>query len=160
MNIAIYPGSFDPITNGHVDIINRASLLFDKVIISVSKISDEKTYTFNIDERMTFIIRSIKHLNNVEVKIFDELLIKYVKKLNANIILRGLRALSDFELEFKMALMNRKLDDDIDTLFLMPDQKYTHISSSLIKEVALLGGCISEYVPEVVESALKKKYEK
>ena len=160
MNIAIYPGSFDPITNGHVDIINRASLLFDKVIISVSKISDEKTYTFDIDERMTFIIRSIKHLNNVEVKIFDELLIKYVKKLNANIILRGLRALSDFELEFKMALMNRKLDEDIDTLFLMPDQKYTHISSSLIKEVALLGGSISEYVPEVVESALKKKYEK
>ena len=160
MNIAIYPGSFDPITNGHVDIINRASLLFDKVIISVSKISDEKTYTFDIDERMTFIIRSIKHLDNVEVKIFDELLIKYVKKLNANIILRGLRALSDFELEFKMALMNRKLDEDIDTLFLMPDQKYTHISSSLIKEVALLGGSISEYVPEVVESALKKKYEK
>ena len=160
MNIAIYPGSFDPITKGHVDIINRASLLFDKVIISVSKISDEKTYTFDIDERMTFIIRSIKHLNNVEVKIFDELLIKHVKKLNANIILRGLRALSDFELEFKMALMNRKLDENIDTLFLMPDQKYTHISSSLIKEVALLGGSISEYVPEVVESALKKKYEK
>ena len=160
MNIAIYPGSFDPITNGHIDIINRASLLFDKVIISVSKISDEKKYTFDIDERMTFIVRSIKHLNNVEVKIFDELLIKHVKKLNANIILRGLRALSDFELEFKMALMNRKLDEDIDTLFLMPDQKYTHISSSLIKEVASLSGSISEYVPEVVESALKKKYGK
>ena len=160
MNIAIYPGSFDPITNGHIDIINRASLLFDRVIISVSKISDEKKYTFDIDERMTFLITSVKHLNNVEVKIFDELLIKHVKKLNANIILRGLRALSDFELEFKMALMNRKLDEDIDTLFLMPDQKYTHISSSLIKEVASLSGSISEYVPEVVESALKKKYEK
>ena len=158
MNIAIYPGSFDPITNGHVDIINRASLLFDKVIISVSKISDEKAYTFDIDKRMTFIVRSIKHLNNVEVQIFDELLIKHVKKLNANIILRGLRALSDFELEFKMALMNRKLDSDITTVFLMPHQKYIHISSSLVKEVASLGGDISSYVPKHINLLLKDKY--
>ena len=157
-NIAIYPGSFDPVTNGHIDLINRSSKLFSKIIVAVSDISVNKKYLFNSKERMELINESINHLNNVEVTIFDNLLIDYAQKCEANIIIRGLRAISDFENEFQMSLMNKKLDNNIDTVFLMPDEKYSYISSSIVKEVASLGGNIKDYVPNSVLKALNKKY--
>jgi len=157
-NIAIYPGSFDPVTNGHIDLINRSSKLFSKLIVAVSNVSVNKKYLFNSKERMELINKNINHLNNVEVTVFDNLLIDYANKCNANIIIRGLRALSDFEYEFQMSLMNRKLDSNIDTVFLMPDEKYTYISSSIVKEVLSLGGNIHDYVPASVLKALDKKY--
>ena len=157
-NIAIYPGSFDPVTNGHIDLINRSSKLFSKLIVAVSNVSVNKKYLFNSKERMELINKNINHLNNVQVTVFDNLLIDYANKCNANIIIRGLRALSDFEYEFQMSLMNRKLDNNIDTVFLMPDEKYTYISSSIVKEVLSLGGNIKDYVPASVLKALDKKY--
>ena len=158
LNIAIYPGSFDPVTNGHIDLINRSSKLFSKIIVAVSDNSVNKKYLFNCKERMKLINENINHLNNVEVTIFDNLLIDYAQKCKANIIIRGLRAISDFENEFQMSLMNKKLDHNIDTIFLMPDEKYTYISSSIVKEVASLGGNIKDYVPNSVLKALNKKY--
>ena len=159
LNTAIYPGSFDPITNGHIDIINRSASLFDKVIVSISKESMSKNYLFDDLERLNLVKENINHLNNIEVTIFDELLVNYAKKMNANIIIRGLRAFSDFESEFQMSLMNRKMNASINTLFLMPHEKYTHISSSIVKEVSLLGGNVSDYVPESVLLALSHKNE-
>tara|TARA_B100000029_G_scaffold233444_1_gene230740 strand:+ start:124 stop:606 length:483 start_codon:yes stop_codon:yes gene_type:complete len=159
MKIAIYPGSFDPITNGHIDIINRASSIFDKIIISITNNNPNKNSFFSVNERVDMITKSIKLYSNVEVKIFDGLLIDFAKDLKATSIIRGLRALSDFEYEFQMALMNRNLNEKVSTVFLMPHQKYTHISSSLIKEVASLGGDVSNYVPNYVMDILKLKYE-
>ncbi len=158
LNIAIYPGSFDPITNGHLDIIDRSSKLFDKVIIGVSKTSKSKKYLFSDEERLNLIADNIKNLVNVEVVIFDGLLVEYAQKMNINIIIRGLRAFSDFELEFQMSLMNRKLNNNINTVFLMPHEKYTHVSSSIVKEVASLGGNVKDYVPNSVFLALNNKY--
>ncbi len=157
-NIAIYPGSFDPVTNGHIDLINRSSKLFSKLIVAVSDSSVNKKYLFNAQERMELISQNINYLDNVEVTIFDNLLIDYANQCNANIIVRGLRAISDFEYEFQMSLMNKKLDNNIDTVFLMPDEKYTYISSSIVKEVLSLGGNIKDYVPQSVLEALDKKY--
>ena len=157
-NIAIYPGSFDPVTNGHIDLINRSSKLFSKVIVAVSDESVSKKYLFNSNERVKLISENISHLDNIEVATFDNLLIDYANQCNANIIIRGLRAISDFEYEFQMSLMNKKLDNNIDTIFLMPDEKYTYISSSLVKEISLLGGNIKDYVPDSVLKALDKKY--
>ena len=158
LNIAIYPGSFDPITNGHLDLINRSSKLFDKLIVAISNKSVNKKYLFSSDERMQLIRDNTNHLKNVEVTIFNNLLIDYTNQCNANIIIRGLRALSDFESEFQMSLMNRKLDDNVETIFLMPHEKYTYISSSIIKEVLSLGGDVDDYVPQSVLKALNKKY--
>jgi len=157
-NIAIYPGSFDPVTNGHIDLINRSSKLFSKVIVAVSDESVNKKYLFNSNERVKLISENISHLDNIEVATFDNLLIDYANQCNANIIIRGLRAISDFEYEFQMSLMNKKLDNNIDTIFLMPDEKYTYISSSLVKEISLLGGNIKDYVPNSVLKALDQKY--
>ena len=159
LNTAIYPGSFDPITNGHLDIINRSSKLFDQLIIGVSKESASKDYLFDNYERMLLIKENTNHLNNVKVITFDQLLVDYAQKMNINIIIRGLRAFSDFESEFQMSLLNRKLNADINTVFLMPHEKYTHISSSIIKEVSSLGGNVSDYVPDSVLLALNNKYE-
>jgi len=158
LNIAIYPGSFDPITNGHIDIINRSSTLFDKLVVAISKKSIDKNYLFNDKERFDLITENISHLNNVSVSIFDELLIDYAYTNKANIIVKGLRAFSDFESEFQMSLMNRKLNNKINTIFMMPHEKYTHISSSIIKEIVSLNGDVSEYVPKSVLLALNKKY--
>ena len=158
LNIAIYPGSFDPITNGHIDIIHRSSMLFDNVIVAISKESFNKNYLFTVNERLNLIKENVSDMSNVSVSIFDGLLVDYAIKNNANIVIRGLRAFSDFESEFQMSLMNRKLNYEINTIFMMPHEKYTHISSSIIKEVSSLGGNIAEYVPESVLLALNKKY--
>ena len=158
MKIAIYPGTFDPITNGHLDIIERSSLIFDKVIVAVLASSNNKNIVFNQQERLSLVDESISAFGNVEAEVFNELLVKYIKSKNATAIIRGLRAISDFEYEFQMALMNRHLDSNINTVFLMPHQKYIHISSSLVKEVSSLGGNISSYVPSHVQKMLNKKY--
>ncbi|MAV58943.1 MAG: pantetheine-phosphate adenylyltransferase [Candidatus Marinimicrobia bacterium] len=160
LNIAIYPGSFDPITNGHLDIISRSSKLFDKVIIGISKSSNSKDYLFSDEERLQLASNSTKHIDNVEPIVFDGLLVDFALKNNINVIIRGLRAFSDFESEFQMSLMNRKLNSEITTIFMMPHEKYTHISSSIVKEVFSLEGDISDYVSDPVLKALNLKYEK
>jgi pantetheine-phosphate adenylyltransferase len=156
MKIAIYPGSYDPITNGHLDIIERSSKLFDKIIVAVARNAEKGSALFSESERIAMINQSIIHLNNIEVDSFNGLLVNYAADKSANAIIRGLRALSDFEFEFKMALMNRSLNEEISTVFMMPHEKYTHISSSLVKEVASLGGDVSAYVPHHVECALQE----
>ena len=156
MKIAIYPGSYDPITNGHLDIIERSSKLFDKIIVAVARNGEKGSALFSESERIAMINQSIIHLNNIEVDSFNGLLVNYAADKSANAIIRGLRALSDFEFEFKMALMNRSLNEEISTVFMMPHEKYTHISSSLVKEVASLGGDVSAYVPHHVECALQE----
>tara|TARA_B000000532_G_scaffold219145_1_gene192869 strand:- start:796 stop:1290 length:495 start_codon:yes stop_codon:yes gene_type:complete len=160
INIAVYPGSFDPITNGHLDVISRSSKLFDKVIVGISKSSNSKNYLFTDKERLELVNDCTKHLNNVEPIVFEGLLVDFAKNNKINLIIRGLRAFSDFESEFQMSLMNRKLNADVTTIFLMPHEKYTHISSSIVKEVFSLKGNISDYVSDVVLEALTKKYEK
>ena len=154
--IAIYPGTFDPITNGHYDIIKRSSILFDELIIAITNDSN-KNVMFSISERTKMVKKIVKGQNNIRVKQFNGLLMNYAESEHANVIIRGLRVLSDFEYEFKMAMMNRSLNDTIDTLFLMPNRKYVHISSSLIKEVAALGGNISDYVSPIILKEIYKK---
>ena len=159
MKTAIYPGTFDPITNGHLDIIQRAVNLFDKVIVSVALNSEKREALFSEEERTNLIMQSVSEIPSVEVDTFRGLMVEHAIKHSANAAIRGLRVLSDFEFEFKMALMNRSLNEEIITVFLMPHAKYTHISSSMVREVASLGGDISEYVPTCVNQALRKKYE-
>ena len=158
MKTAIYPGTFDPITNGHLDIIERTVHLFDKVIVSVARNSDKGMALFTEEERTTLIRQSILEMPSVEVDSFDGLMVDHAVKHSAHAAIRGLRVLSDFEFEFKMALMNRSLNEEISTVFLMPHAKYTHISSSMIREVASLSGDVSAYVPVHVNQALRKKY--
>ena len=156
MKKAIYPGNFDPITLGHIDIIKRSALTFDHLIIGVS-IDNNKKNLFNIEEKVEMITKSTSEIKNIEIKTFEGLLMNFAKEENAIAVVRGLRVLSDFENEFKMALMNRGLNDDISTFFLMPHEKFTHISSSLVKEVALHGGDIKKYVPDIVHKNLLQK---
>lgn len=156
MRVAIYPGTFDPVTNGHLDIIKRAVLLFDQVIISVAR-ENYKNNLFTLAERMDLMTKVTKGMEGVVVDSFAGLTVDYCREKGANAIIRGLRAVSDFDYEFQMALMNRKLDNRIDTVFLMTDQKYSYISSSIIKQIAQLNGCIKGLVPEEVLSALTKK---
>ena len=158
MKIAIYPGSFDPITNGHLDIIERAVHLFDKVIVTVARNAEKSSSLFSHEERMSLIAKAVSELENIEVDSFEGLMVDHAVKHGAVAAIRGLRALSDFEFEFKMALMNRNLNEDISTVFLMPHEKYTHISSSMVREVASLGGNVKNYVPNHVDEALKRKY--
>ena len=155
---AIYPGTFDPITNGHHDIIKRSSILFDELIIAVTDDNNKKAM-FDIPERIEMVENIVQGETNIKVEQFNGLLMNYAESKNVSVIIRGLRVLSDFEYEFKMAMMNRSLNDTIDTLFLMPNRKYVHISSSLIKEVALLGGNISDYVSDAVLENIHKKVE-
>ena len=150
MKKAIYPGSFDPITNGHLDIIERTSKIFDHVTVAVAKNNKKNKFLFSDIKRKKFIEQSIKHLKNVDVKLFDGLLINFVIAEKSNIIIRGLRVLSDFEYEFRMALMNRNMNEAITTLFMMPHENYTHVSSSIIKEIATLNGKIDNYVPKEI----------
>ncbi len=156
MKLAVYPGSFDPLTNGHVDIIERGTRLFDKIIVAIL-VNVEKSPLFSMQERVEIVREVFKGRPNVEVDTFDGLLVDYVAKREADVIVRGLRALSDFETEFQMALMNRRLSPDVETVFMMPAEQYTYISSRLIKEVFSLGGQVGGLVPDIVERRLSEK---
>ena len=153
--IAIYPGTFDPITNGHTDLVHRACQLFDKLIVAVAE-NAEKTPFFNLDERIDLARNSMSQHDNVEVCGFNSLLVEFMREKNATVILRGLRAVSDFEYEFQLASMNRHLRDDIETVFLTPAEQYSYISSSLVREIAKLGGDISPFVPSNVVAAINR----
>jgi len=156
MKTAIYPGSFDPLTHGHLDIIERSSKLFDEVIVAILINIDKKTL-FTIEERVELIKKVVEPYKNVKVESFDGLLIDYVNQKNSNIIIKGLRALSDFDYEFQMALMNHKLDSNIETVFMMTNAKYSYVSSSSIKQVAKFGGCLEGLVPDLIIPSLIKK---
>jgi len=157
MRTVIYPGSFDPLTNGHLDVIQRATKLFDKVIVAVAR-SESKHPLFNLEERLEMVSRAVRHLPHVEPDSFDGLLIEYVERRSAQAVIRGLRAVSDFEFEFQLALMNRKLNERIETIFMMPKDTYTFLSSRIVKEIASLGGDVSAFVPTHVRTALKGKF--
>jgi pantetheine-phosphate adenylyltransferase len=154
--LAVYPGSFDPLTNGHVDIITRGARLFDRIVIAIL-INAEKSPLFSRDERVDIAREVFRDVPNVEVDTFEGLLVDYVEKRQAQVIVRGLRAVSDFEFEFQMALMNQRLNGKIETIFMMPAEQYTYTSSRLIKEVFRLGGRVHGLVPDMVEDRLRKK---
>ncbi|MDT8716462.1 pantetheine-phosphate adenylyltransferase [Clostridium sp. 19966] len=156
MKVAVYPGSFDPVTNGHKDIIKRASKVFDEVIVAVL-INPDKKGLFSIEERVELIKRVVQPYSNVKVESFSGLLTSFMRKKECKVIIRGLRALSDFEYEFQTALMNNKLDSSIETMFMMTNAKYSYLSSSSVKQVAMFGGCIKGLVPdEIIDDIIKK----
>lgn len=154
MKHCIYPGSFDPLTNGHLDVLQRAARLFDLVTVAVA-LSTTKSALFSAEQRVGFIQANIGNLPNVTVVSFDGLLVDFARQQKANALIRGLRALSDFEFEFNMALMNRHLEPKVETIFVMPNEAYSYTSSSLVKQIAKLGGDISHFVPANVAAALK-----
>ena len=156
MRTVIYPGSFDPLTNGHLDVIKRATRLFDRVIVALAESTGKKPF-FTLAERKRMLARVVKNIPNVTTTSFPGLLVNFAAKKKACAIIRGLRVVSDFEFEFQMALMNRRLKERIETVFMMPRGKYIYLSSSLVKEVARLGGEVSTFVPDPVEQALRKK---
>lgn len=157
IKIAIYPGTFDPITNGHVDVIERASHLFGKVFVVIA-INSKKTTLFSEQERLEMAQESLKYLKNVEVITYQGLTVDCAKEHNASAIVRGIRAISDYEYEFQIALMNRKLAPDIHTVFLMPNEKYTYLNSSIIREISKYEQDVNEFVPECVALKLKEKF--
>lgn len=159
MKIIVYPGTFDPIHNGHLDIAERAASLFDQLIFVVAE-NSEKSPMFTVAERMTMIENATKHIKNITVASTNDLIVNFAKKEKAVALIRGLRHVSDFEFEFQMAMMNYHLDSEIITLFMMPDEKYIHINSTVVKDVSRLHGNISTYVPKSVEDCLIKKREK
>ncbi len=159
MQSAVYPGSFDPITNGHLDIIQRASSVFDKVVVGVLHNPNKKPY-FDIEERVDLIRKVVEPYGNVEVTSFEGLLVDFMATKPEHVLVKGLRAFSDFEYEFQMAMMNRKLDESIETLFMMTGNRYSFVSSSLVKEIFLLNGNIEELVPPLVYESLKNKKER
>ena len=154
--IAVYPGTFDPVTYGHIDLIKRASRIFDKVIVAVAH-NKSKGVLFSVAERVAMLKDAVREIKNVEIDSFDGLVVNYVKARGSRVMIRGLRMLSDFEYEFQMALTNRKLADDIETIFMMPHEDYSYISSKLIKEAASLGADVSPFLPKKTEMNLKKK---
>ncbi|NCO83617.1 MAG: pantetheine-phosphate adenylyltransferase [Nitrospirae bacterium CG_4_10_14_3_um_filter_44_29] len=157
--IAIYPGTFDPITNGHIDLVQRGLRIFDKVIIAITT-AQKKQPLFTADERIDLIKNALKGFKNVSVDSFNGLLIEYAKSKNGTAVIRGLRAVSDFEYEFQMALMNRRLAVAIETVFMMPSEEYSFLTSTIVKEVASFGGSVKGLVPEAVEKALRRKFQK
>lgn len=157
MRRAIYPGSFDPVTNGHLDVIERAQKLFDEVIVAVAH-NDEKQALFSLQERLELLRATAVKIARVQITQFDGLLVEFAAAQKATAVIRGLRAVSDFEFEFQMALMNRKLETSVETIFLMPKEEFTYLSSRLVKEIARLGGDVSSFVPSAVAKALGKKF--
>jgi pantetheine-phosphate adenylyltransferase len=157
MRRAVYPGSFDPVTNGHIDIIERASRLFDEVLIAVAW-NSAKTGLFSTVERLEMLESVVASYPNVRATSFEGLLVDFAHKSQADVVIRGLRAISDFEFEFQMALMNRKLDSRVETMFLMPKEEYTYLSSRIVKEIARLSGPVTSFVPDSVAKALAKKF--
>ena len=157
--IAVYPGTFDPITYGHIDLIERAAKIFDKVIVAVAH-NKSKGVLFSVEERVRMLRDAVKAIKNVVVDDFDGLVVDYVKKNGSHVMIRGLRMLSDFEYEFQMALTNRKLAGDIETIFMMPHEDYSYISSKLIKEAASLGADVGIFIPQNAQDALRKKLKK
>lgn len=155
--LAIYAGTFDPLTLGHFDLIERSAEIFENVILAVA-ISSPKDTLFSVEERLEMAVEVVKDIANVKVESFEGLLVNYAIEKDAYVLIRGLRAYSDFESEFQMALTNRKLDPDLETLFMMPKENHSYVSSSTVKEVASLGGDISDFVPDAVRVALKKKF--
>ena len=154
--VAIYPGSFDPLTNGHVDIIQRGSRVFDRIVVAIL-LNLEKAPLFSVAERVDLATQVFAAYPNVEVDTFEGLLVEYARRKRANVIVRGLRAVSDFEYEMQMALMNRHLAPDVETVFMMPAEPYTYVSSRLVKEVVALGGSVADLVPTVIEARLREK---
>ena len=156
MRRAIYPGSFDPVTNGHLDVIERARKLFDEVVVAVAH-NDQKQPCFTLEERLEFLAEVTESLNGVKVLPLDGLLVEFAVQQNAHAVVRGLRAVSDFEFEFQMALMNRKLEATVETIFLMPKEEYTYLSSRIVKEIARLGGDVGKFVPPCVVKSFAEK---
>jgi pantetheine-phosphate adenylyltransferase len=156
MTLAIYPGSFDPITYGHIDVMERALRIFDRLVVAVA-VSEGKSPLFSVEERLGMLREAAKEIPGIEVDSFDTLLVDYAKRRGAGVIIRGLRALSDFEYEFQMALTNRKIYNEIETIFLMPSEQYSYLSSRMIKEIAALGGDVRDFVPEPVAAMLREK---
>ncbi len=157
MVTAVYPGTFDPVTNGHIDLIERASRMFDKVIVAIAS-SERKKPLFTLDERVELVNRVVSHLDNVQITGFSELLVHFVEKVDGHVVLRGLRAVSDFEYEFQLANMNRAIKPQFETVFLTPAEHLSYISSSLVKEIGSLGGDVSKFVDPYVETAMQNKY--
>jgi pantetheine-phosphate adenylyltransferase len=157
MRRAIYPGSFDPVTNGHLDVIERARKLFDEVVVAVAH-NDEKQPLFSLEDRLDLLRETAGKIDSVRIAEFEGLLVEFARKEQAGAVIRGLRAISDFEFEFQMALMNRKLDAAVETIFLMPKEEYTYLSSRIVKEIARLGGDVSGFVPGCVAKALRRKF--
>jgi len=156
-NKVVYPGTFDPITNGHIDIVERASRLFDHVIVAIAR-SEKKGPMFNLDERIELTKKALFHIDNVEVQGFDYLLINFVQDCGASSILRGLRAVSDFEYEFQLANMNRAMLPGVESVFLTPSEQHSYLSSSLIREIGSMGGDVSQFVPSAVAEAMQEKF--
>jgi pantetheine-phosphate adenylyltransferase len=154
---AVYPGTFDPVTNGHIDLIRRSSALFDELVVAILKNTD-KTPLFSIDERVQMLEGAVKRIPNVTITTFGGLLVDFAQSIGASVIIRGIRAISDYEYELQMALMNRRLSSKVETVFMMPAEAYSYLSSGLVKEISLLGGSVHGLVPLAVERCLKKKY--
>ncbi|MEK7279640.1 MAG: pantetheine-phosphate adenylyltransferase [Nitrospirota bacterium] len=159
MKSAVYPGTFDPITNGHIDIIRRTLRVFDRVVMAVAP-NPKKTPLFDLKERIFMIEEATRGMKNIEIEPFEGLLVDYVKERGADAIIRGLRAVSDFEYELQMALMNRKLSDTIETVFLMPSEEYSYLTSSIVKEVASYGGNVKDLVPSIVAMRLSELFKR
>jgi len=157
MRRAIYPGSFDPVTNGHLDVIERARKLFDEVVVAVAH-NDEKQPLFSLEQRLDLLQETAGRIENVRISEFSGLLVEFARAQKAGAVIRGLRAVSDFEFEFQMALMNRNLNAAVETIFLMPKEEYTYLSSRIVKEIARLGGNVSTFVPSCVDKALSGKF--
>jgi pantetheine-phosphate adenylyltransferase len=158
MTVAVYPGTFDPITNGHLDLIERSLRMFDKLIVAIFD-NPMKGPLFDVEDRCRMVEEATKDMGNIEINTFNTLLVFYARQCQANVIVRGIRAIADFEYEFQMTLMNRRLDEEIETVFLMPREEYSFVASRLIKEVAAYGGNVEQLVPPPVVAALKEKFQ-